>query len=152
MLSTVNQVNFLFHRDRRYWLQLGGVELGQQRIERGETAKENLVKLVEEKKQIETLKRTLILKKVIKRRATFAQDSDLFCDSWVRPPTMTIRKIWSKVWKKLKPKMKNQQFWWLSRGYNRNNVDFDSEYQSLECTAEDLNFAEERIQSQCMVW
>ena len=32
------------------------------------------------------------------------------------------------------------------------NVDDDSEYQSLECTAEDLNFAEERIQSQCNVW
>ena len=30
-----------------------------------------------------------MLKKVIKRRATFAQDSDLFCDSWGLPPTMT---------------------------------------------------------------
>ena len=98
-----------------------------------------------------TLKRTLMLKKVIKRRATFAQDSDLFCDSWGLPPTMTdkdsdnlitdnkepevisvkqnieargerlkqdeetrkkmpleimTRKIWSKVGKKLKPKIK----------------------------------------------
>ena len=29
-----------------------------------------------------------MLKKVIKRQATFAQDSDLFCDSWGLPPTM----------------------------------------------------------------
>ena len=55
--------------------------IGERNIEEDDDAKQ------------ETLKRTLMLKKVIKRRATFAQDSDFFCDSWVLPPTMTIRKI-----------------------------------------------------------